>query len=44
MKRVGISPGRRAFLRSVASAGRAAVAIGAGVADEIVELARSNLR
>ncbi|MFM0306401.1 gluconate 2-dehydrogenase subunit 3 family protein [Paraburkholderia sp. RL17-383-BIF-A] len=32
MKRVGISPGRRAFLRSVASAGPAAVAIGAGVA------------
>jgi hypothetical protein len=31
MKRVGISPGRRAFLRSVASAGSAAVAISAGV-------------
>ncbi|MFM0643981.1 gluconate 2-dehydrogenase subunit 3 family protein [Paraburkholderia bryophila] len=32
MKPIGISPGRRAFMRSVASAAPAAVAIGAGVA------------
>jgi gluconate 2-dehydrogenase gamma chain len=42
MKLVGICPGRRAFLRSVASAAPAAVAIGAGVADVATSSSAAN--
>jgi len=42
MKFPGIAPGRRAFLRSVASAGPAAVVIGAGVAGAVASSTGGN--